>query len=53
MTKYWSDSLFSLVESPSYHNGFLLNLDDHKNKWIAIDLICTGVIGHLGYMFLN
>ena len=30
------------------------DLDDHKNKYgVAIDLFCTGVIGHPGYMFLN
>ena len=23
----------SPMESPSCHNGFPLNLDDHKNKW--------------------
>ena len=22
------------MESPSCHNGFSLDLDDHKNKWI-------------------
>ena len=33
MTKYWSDILSSLEESPIYHNGFSLDLDDHKNKW--------------------
>ena len=33
MTKYWSDSQVSPVESPSYHNGFPLDLDDHKNEW--------------------
>ena len=31
MIKYWSDSLPSPVESPSCHNGFPLDLDDHKN----------------------
>ena len=36
------------------HNGFPLDLDDHKNKnGVATDLFYTGVIGHLGYMFLN
>ena len=33
MTKYWSDSQASLVESPSCHNSFSLDLDDHKNEW--------------------
>ena len=33
MTKYWYDFIVSLVESPSCHNGFPLDLDDHKNKW--------------------
>ena len=32
MTKYWSDSLRSPAESPSCHNGFPLDLEDHKNK---------------------
>ena len=36
------------------HNGFPLDLDDHKNKnGVATDLFCTGVIGHPGSMFLN
>ena len=36
------------------HNGFPLDLDDHKNKnRVVTDLFCTGVIGHLGHMFLN
>ena len=26
-------TLLSPVESPSCHNGFPLDLDDHKNKW--------------------
>ena len=30
--KSWPNSLTSLVESPSCHNGFPLDLDDHKNK---------------------
>ena len=33
MTKYWFDSLVSLVESSSCHKGFPLDLDDHKIKW--------------------
>ena len=44
----------SPVESPSYHNGFPLDLDDHKNQnGVAADLFCTGVIGHPRHMFLN
>ena len=36
------------------HNGFPLDLDDHKYKnRVAIDLFCTGVIGYSGSMFLN
>ena len=32
MTKYWPDSQVLPVELSSYHNGFPLDLDDHKNK---------------------
>ena len=36
------------------HNGFLLDLEDYKNKnGVATDLFCTGVIGHSESMFLN
>ena len=36
------------------HNGFSFELEDHKNKnGVAIDLFCTGVIGHPGHVFLN
>ena len=36
------------------HNGFPLDLDDHKHKnGVATDLFCTGVIGHPGHVFLN
>ena len=46
--------LISPVESPSYHNGFSLDLNDHKHKnGVTTDLFCTGVIGHPGHMFLN
>ena len=31
----------SPVESPSYHNGFPLDLDDHKNNGVATDLFWT------------
>ena len=31
--KNWLDPLFSPAESPSCHNGFPLDLDDHKTKW--------------------
>ena len=42
------------IEIEMCHNGFPLDLDDHKNKnGVAIDLFYTGVIGHLGYMFSN
>ena len=54
MKQYWADSLISPVESPSCHNGFPLDLEDHKHKnGVATDLFCTGVIGHPGHMFLN
>ena len=54
MTQYWFDSQMSPVESPSCHNGFPLDLGDHKNKnGVATDLFCTGVIGHPIGMFLN
>ena len=47
-------TLLSLVESPSCHNDFSLDLDDHKNvNGVAIDLFCTDVIGHPRYMFSN
>ena len=52
MTQYWADSLNFPVESPSCHNGFPLDLDDHKNKnGVATDLFYMGVIGHPKYMF--
>ena len=38
-------TLLSPVESPSYHNGFSLNLEDKKNG-VATNLFCIGVIGH-------
>ena len=47
-------TLKSLVESPSCHNGFPLDLDDHKNQnGVATDLFCTGVIGHPRHIFLS
>ena len=50
----WARPSISPMESPSCHNGFSLNLDDHKYKnEIAIDLFCTGVIGHPRCMFLS
>ena len=55
MTQYWVDSQNkSPVESPSCHNGFPLDLEDHKTRYgVATDLFCSGVIGHPGHMFLN
>ena len=36
------------------HNGFSLDLENHKNKNVVVtDLFCTGVIGHPGYVFLS
>ena len=35
------------------HNGFSLDLDDHKNNGVAIDLFCISVIGHSVGMILN
>ena len=35
------------------HNDFPLDLDDHKNNGVVIDLFCTGVIGHPVGMILN
>ena len=36
------------------HNGFPLRLGrPQKLNGVATDLFCTGVIGHLGHMFLN
>ena len=46
-------TLKSPVESPSYHNGFPLDLGDLKTNGAATDLFCTGVIGHPGCMLLN
>ena len=54
MKQYWADSLISPVESPSCHNGFPLDLEDHKHKnGVATNIFCTGVIGHPDYVFLN
>ena len=54
MTQYWPNSLNSPVESPSCHNRFPLDLDDHKHKnGVATDLFYTGVIGHPGSMFFK
>ena len=35
------------------HNGFSLDLDDHKNNGAATNLFCKGVIGHPVGMILN
>ena len=44
----------SPVESPSCHNGFPPRLGGpQKQNGVAIDLFCTGVIGHPECMFLN
>ena len=34
------------MESLSDHNGFPLDLDDHKINGVVIDLFYTGVIDH-------
>ena len=49
-------SLHDLVDfgGSECHNGFPLDLDDHKKKnGVATDLFCMCVISHLGCMFLN
>ena len=33
ITKQMAQPSKSLTESPSCHNGFPLDLEDHKNKW--------------------
>ena len=54
MTKYWPNPL-----SPQWSRQAVItvschDLDDHKHKnGVTIDLFCTGVIGHLGYMFFK
>ena len=53
MTKYSPDSL-----SPQWSRQAVItvsrhDLDNHKTNGVATDLFCTGVIGHLEYMFLN
>ena len=36
------------------HNGFPLDLEDHKNQnGVATDLFCMGVVGHSGHVLLN
>ena len=35
------------------HNGFPPRLGRPQKYGVAIDLFCTGVIGHPGHMFLN
>ena len=45
---------YHMIKFDTCHNGFPLELDDHKHKnGVAIDLFCTGVIGHPGSLFLN
>ena len=53
MTKYWSDSL-----GPQWNRQVVITVS--RSTWMttkingaAIDLFCTGVIGHLEYNFLN
>ena len=53
MTKYWSDSL-----SPQWSRQAIITASCStwmtiKMNGVATDLFCTGVIGHLGYNFLN
>ena len=33
ISKHWLDPLMFPEKSPSCHNDFPLDLDDHKNKW--------------------
>ena len=49
----WARPSISLVESPSCHNGFPLDLADNKNNGVAIDLFYASVIGHPRNNFLN
>ena len=54
MTQYWPNSL-----SPQWSRQAVITVSRHdlngpKNKnGVAIDLFCTGVIGHPECMFLN
>ena len=41
------------MESPNCHNGFPLDLDDHKKNRVATDLFCMDVIGHSGMHVLK
>ena len=50
------ECLFDDFEKLRCHNGFSLRLGvttKIKYNGVAIDLFCTGVIGHPGHMFLN
>ena len=53
MTKYWPNSLI-----PQWSHQAVITIS--RSTWkttkmngVAIDLFCTGVIGHPGYMFSN
>ena len=53
MTKYWPNSL-----SPQWSRQVVITIScstwmTTKINGVATDLFCTGVIGHLGCMFLN
>ena len=53
MTKYWSDSL-----SPQQSRQAIITVSrslwmTKKINGVTTDLLCTGVIGHPGCMFLN
>ena len=54
MTQYWPNSLSPQWSRQAVITVFRHDLDDHKNKnGVATDLFCTGVIGHLGSIFLH
>ena len=54
LIKTYSQTLKSIYVYNSCHNGFPLDLDDHKyNNGVTTDLFCTGVIGHPRHLFLN
>ena len=53
MTKYWPNSLSSQWSRQAIITIFRSTWMTTKMNGVATDLFCTGVIGHLKYMFLN
>ena len=53
MTKYWSDSLFPQWSRQAVITVSRSTWKTTKINGVATNLLCTGVIGHPEYVFLN